>query len=80
MDGSAAKTTNQRFEILRWLFWDNHKLTGYMATYRFLRAFTPPPDPKILTFLRKRLDDYPQIGWPGAAYLSIQTTERSWFR
>ena len=23
--------------MLRWLFWDNHKLTGYMATYRFIR-------------------------------------------
>src|SRR5580692_10569057 len=31
----------ERFEILRWLFWDNHKLTGYMATYRYSRAFTP---------------------------------------
>jgi len=49
---------DERFEILRWLFWDNHKLTGYMATYRFHRAFTPSPDPVILAFLRKRIDDY----------------------
>ena len=54
----GGQDDNQRFEILRWLFWDNHKLTGYMATYRFLRAFTPNPDPKVLIFLRKRLDDY----------------------
>jgi glutathione S-transferase len=47
-----------RFEILRWLFWDNHKLTSYMATYRFQRAFTPSPEPQVLAFLRKRLDDY----------------------
>src|SRR5215472_6273197 len=51
-------TENDRFEILRWLFWDNHKLTGYMATYRFQRAFTPSPDPRVLAFLRKRLDDF----------------------
>lgn len=47
-----------RFEVLRWLFWDNHKLTGYMATYRFQRTFTPSPDPQVLAFLRKRLDDF----------------------
>ncbi|QUS41160.1 glutathione S-transferase family protein [Tardiphaga alba] len=48
----------ERFEILRWLFWDNHKLTGYMATYRFHRTFTPSPDPHVLTYFRKRLDDF----------------------
>jgi glutathione S-transferase len=48
----------ERFEVLRWLFWDNHKLTGFMATYRFMRTFTPSPDPHALAFLRKRLDDY----------------------
>jgi glutathione S-transferase len=48
----------ERFEILRWLFWDNHKLTGTMATYRYLRAFTPAPDQPVLAFLRRRLDDY----------------------
>jgi glutathione S-transferase len=52
-----GKDDDERFEILRWLFWDNHKLTSYMATYRFLRAFTPSPDPNVLAFLRKRLDD-----------------------
>jgi len=51
-------TDDERFEVLRWLFWDNHKLTGYMATYRFQRAFTPSPDPQVLAFLRKRLDDF----------------------
>src|SRR5689334_7780237 len=24
----------ERSEILRWLFWDNQKLSGFMATYR----------------------------------------------
>jgi glutathione S-transferase len=52
---------DERFEILRWLFWDNHKLTGYMATYRFLRAFTASPDPAVLKFLRRRLDDFLNI-------------------
>jgi len=54
----GGETETEQFELLRWLFWDNHKLTGTMATYRFLRTFTPSPDPQVLTFLRKRLDDY----------------------
>lgn len=53
-----GRDDSARFEVLRWLFWDNHKLTGYMATYRFQRTFTPSPDPQVLTFLRKRLDDF----------------------
>ena len=31
----GGETEQEQFELLRWLFWDNHKLTGYMATYRF---------------------------------------------
>ncbi len=54
--GSANE--QEQFDILRWLFWDNHKLSGYMATYRYLRTFTPQPDPQVLAFFRKRLDDF----------------------
>jgi glutathione S-transferase len=46
----------ERREILRWLLWDNHKLTSYTATYRFLRALTKNPDPAVLDFLRKRAE------------------------
>ena len=52
--GNAA----EQYELLRWLFWDNHKLTGYMATYRFLRTFTPTTDPHVLNYFRKRVDDF----------------------
>lgn len=54
----GGDSAEAKFEVLRWLFWDNHKLSGYMATYRFLRTFTPSPDPNVLKFLRKRLDDF----------------------
>jgi glutathione S-transferase len=54
----AGSDDAERFEILRWLFWDNHKLTGYMATYRYRRTFTPNPDPAVLAFLRERIDDF----------------------
>ncbi len=57
----GGENESEHFEILRWLFWDNHKLTGYMATYRFLRAFTPSPDASVLSFMRKRIDDYLNI-------------------
>jgi glutathione S-transferase len=40
------------------LFWDNHKLTGYMATYRFQRAFMLSADPAVLAFFQRRLDDF----------------------
>ena len=36
---SADSDDDERREILRWLLWDNHKLTSYTATYRFMRAF-----------------------------------------
>ena len=49
---------NERFEVLRWLFWDNQKLSGFMAAYRFRRTFTRTTDPAVLTFLRSRVDDF----------------------
>ncbi|TCH99829.1 glutathione S-transferase family protein [Roseococcus sp. SYP-B2431] len=54
----GAETEAERFEILRWLFWDNQKLTGFMATYRFRRAFLPPGDPAVMEFLKSRLEDF----------------------
>jgi glutathione S-transferase len=54
----GGTSPEEQFELLRWLFWDNHKLTGYMATYRFQRTFTPTPDPQVLSHFRKRLDDF----------------------
>ena len=54
----GGDSAEEKFEVLRWLFWDNHKLSGYMATYRFMRTFTPSPDQNVLKFLRKRLDDF----------------------
>jgi len=48
----------ERFEVLRWLFWDNQKLSGFMAAYRFRRTFTRTTDPAVLAFLRSRVDDF----------------------
>jgi glutathione S-transferase len=57
----GSETEQDEFEMLRWLFWDNHKLTGYMATYRFMRTFTPSPDEQVLKYFRRRLDDFLSI-------------------
>jgi glutathione S-transferase len=54
----GAADAQEQYELLRWLFWDNQKLSGYMATYRFLRTFTPSADPKVLKHFRLRLDDF----------------------
>ena len=57
----GGETEQEQFELLRWLFWDNHKLTGYMATYRYFRTFTPSPDEHVLKHFRRRLDDFLSI-------------------
>jgi glutathione S-transferase len=54
----GGETPEEKFDLLRWLFWDNHKLTGYTATYRFMRTFTPNGDPQVLKYFRRRLDDF----------------------
>jgi glutathione S-transferase len=46
----------ERREILRWTLWDNHKLTSYIATMRFLMNFIPEAkrDPAVIGFLDGR--------------------------
>ena len=47
---------DERREILRWLLFDNHKLTSYTATYRFMRTFAQNAEPAVLAEFRKRAD------------------------
>jgi glutathione S-transferase len=54
----GGESSAERFEVLRWLFWDNQKLSGYMATYRFLRTFTRAADPAVLAWHRSRTEDF----------------------
>lgn len=37
----GAESEPERREILRWTLWDNHKLTSYSATLRFMLNFLP---------------------------------------
>ena len=45
---------DERREILRWLLFDNHKLTSYTATYRFMRTFASGVDPAVLAEFGRR--------------------------
>jgi glutathione S-transferase len=54
----GAHDEAERFELLRWLFWDNQKLSGFTATYRYMHAFTPSPDERVQACLRRRIDDF----------------------
>lgn len=51
----GAQSVADGREILRWLFWDNHKLTGYTATYRFLKNFTAAGENQVTKFLEDRV-------------------------
>ena len=43
-------------EALRWILWDNHKLTNNLATWRFLANFAPEKirNPDVIAFLKGR--------------------------
>ena len=47
---------DERREVLRWLLFDNHKLTSYTATYRFMRTFAKDSDAGALAEFRKRAE------------------------
>lgn len=44
----------ERREVLRWLLWDNHKLTSYTATLRFLVSLSKDPNPAVVETFRAR--------------------------
>lgn len=45
----------ERLEVLRWLLFDNHKLTANIATYRFLLRFAKTGQTPVTDFLQGRL-------------------------
>jgi glutathione S-transferase len=51
----GAKSEDERREILRWMFFDNHKLTSYVATLRYLINFAKTGETAITEFLRARI-------------------------
>lgn len=50
---SSDETAKQ--EILRWILWDNHKLTSYIATLRWMVTLAKVGEPQVHEFLRGRI-------------------------
>lgn len=46
---------DERLDILRWLLFDNHKLTANIATYRFLLRFMKTGQTPLTDFLQGRM-------------------------
>ncbi len=53
----GGRNDDERWEVLRWLFFDNHKFTSYFATWRFMKSFAAKEaDPAVAAFLKSRVD------------------------
>ncbi|MGR3343232.1 MAG: glutathione S-transferase family protein [Paracoccaceae bacterium] len=69
----GARSAAERREILRWMFWDNHKLSSQAGTLRFLMNFLPEEkrSPEVIAWLQGRMK---------AAYkvLDAAIAQRSW--
>ena len=52
----APGDEDERAECWRWILFDNHKFTGYLSVYRFLRTFMKDTDPAVLAFLKARAE------------------------
>lgn len=51
----GPKSDDERREILRWILFDNHKFTSYLATLRFLLHFARSGETPVTDFLRPRV-------------------------
>jgi glutathione S-transferase len=69
----GGRSAAERREVLRWLFWDNHKLSTQVGTCRFLSNFLPAEKrPEgVIPFLQGRLK-------ATYAVLDAHLTERDW--
>jgi glutathione S-transferase len=50
-----GKFQGEELEVLRWILWDNHKLTSYIATLRFFTQFQKTGETPVTDFLRGRV-------------------------
>lgn len=69
----GPRSEAERREILRWTLWDNHKLTSYTATLRFLRTFVPAEkrDAAVIGFFDTRARGALKV-------LDIHLADRAW--
>ena len=55
--GKHGGAPEDRYEVLRWVLWDNHKLSSQAGMTRFLMNFQPEKhrDPNVIAFMQGRL-------------------------
>jgi len=53
----GGRSAAERRDVLRWLFWDNHKLSTQIGMSRFQMNFIPEAKrpPEVITFMQARL-------------------------
>ncbi len=52
----GGQDADERQSVLQWLFFDNHKFTSYLATWRFMKSFAASaPDPALAGWLQSRI-------------------------
>ncbi|PTE21100.1 glutathione S-transferase [Cereibacter changlensis JA139] len=53
----GGRSAAERRDVLRWVFWDNHKLSGQAGSTRFLMNFLPPEKrpAEVIAFQQGRL-------------------------
>lgn len=49
-----AQNEDDELEVLRWILFDNHKVTSFMATHRFFNSLAKGGNPAVVEFLRGR--------------------------
>jgi glutathione S-transferase len=47
----------ENLESLRWILFDNQKVSGYLGPYRFTRSLSGNPDEGAMKFLKPRIDN-----------------------
>lgn len=69
----GARSAAERREILRWLFWDNHKMSSQAGVLRFLINFLPPEkqSPDVIKWLQGRMK-------AALTVLNAELTQRTW--
>lgn len=52
----GSRNADEGFEILRWILWDNHKLSSMVGTLRFLLQFAKTGETEVTEFLAGRVN------------------------
>jgi glutathione S-transferase len=52
----GGTSPEERREILRWMLFDNHKFTSYIATLRYMITLMKMPESPVTEFLRGRIN------------------------